>query len=66
MSANLENSEVATGLEKVSIHPIPKKGSTKECSNYWTIELTSHASKIMPQILPAGLQQYLNWELQDV
>ena len=66
MSANLENSEVATGLEKVSIHPIPKKSSTKECSNYWTIELTSHASKIMPQILPAGLQQYLNWELQDV
>ena len=66
MSANLENSEVATGLEKVSIHPISKKGSIKECSNYWAIEVTSHASKIMPQILPARLQQYLNQELPDV
>ena len=66
MSANLENSAVATGMEKVNIHPIPKKGSTKECLNYWTVELTSHASKIMLKILPARLQQYLNWELSGV
>ena len=43
MPANLENSAVATGQEKVFI-PIPKKGSTKECSNYHTIALISHAS----------------------
>ena len=66
MSANLENSEVATGLEKVSIHPIPKKGSTKECSNYQTIALISHASKVMLKILQVRLQQYLNWEFPDL
>ena len=66
MPADLENTAEPTGLEKVSIHPISKKGSIKECSNYWAIEVTSHASKIMPQILPARLQQYLNQELPDV
>ena len=45
MSANLENSAVATGLEKVSNIPIPKKGNAKECSNYRTIALISHANK---------------------
>ena len=45
---------------------IPKKGSTKECSNYWTIALTSHASKVMLKILQDRLQQYLSWELPDV
>ena len=45
---------------------ILKKGSAKECSDYWTIALTSHASKVMLKILQAKLQQYLNWELSDV
>ena len=46
--------------------PIPKKGSAKECSNYRTIALISHASKVMLKILQARLQQYLNRELPDV
>ena len=46
--------------------PIPKKGNAKECSNYRTIALISHASKIMLQILQARLQQYINRELPDV
>ena len=45
---------------------IPEKGSVKECSNYHTIALTSHASKVMLKILQARLQQYRNWELPDV
>ena len=64
MSANLENSAVATGLEKVFI-PVPNKGNAKECSNYCTIELISHASKVMLKILQARLQQYMNIELPD-
>ena len=66
MPANLENSAVATGLEKVSFHSIPKKGNAKECSNYGTIALISHASKVMLKILQARLQQYVNRELPDV
>ena len=59
MSANLENSAVATGLEEISFHskvfiPIPKKGNAKECSNYHTIALISQASKIMLKILQAA------------
>ena len=46
--------------------PIPKKGNAKECSNYRTIALISHASKVVPQILQAKLQQYVNCELPDV
>ena len=46
MPANLENSAVATGLETVSFHSNPKEGSAKECSNYRTIALISHASKV--------------------
>ena len=46
--------------------PIPKKGNAKECSNYCTIALTSHASKVMLKILQARLQQYVNHELPDV
>ena len=61
MPANLENSAVATGLEKDCI-PIPKKGSAKECSNYHTIALISHASGVMLKILQARLQQYVNRE----
>ena len=46
--------------------PIPKKGTAKECSNYRSIALISHTSKVMPKILQARLQQYVNWELPDV
>ena len=66
MPANLENSAVATGLEKVSSISIPKKGNAKECSNYCTIALISHASTVMVKILQARLQQYVNHELPDV
>ena len=66
MPANLENSAVATGLEKVSFHSIPKKGNAKECSNYRSIALISHASKVMLKILQARLQQYVNCELPNV
>ena len=66
MPANLENSAVATGLEKVSFHLVPKKGNAKECSNYLTIVLISHASKVKLKILQARLQRYVNRELPDV
>jgi len=66
MSANLENSAMATGLKKCVCIPIPKKGSAKECSNYCTCVLISHGSKVMLKILQARLQQYLNQELPDV
>ena len=66
MPANLENSAVATGLEKVSFVPIPKKGNAKELSNYCKIALISHANKVMLKILQARLQQYVNCELPDV
>ena len=66
MPANLENLAEATGLEKISFHSIPKKGNAKECSNYRTIALISHASKVMLKILQARLQQYMNHELPDV
>ena len=66
MPANLENSAVATGLEKVSFHSNPKEGNAKECSNYCTIALISHSSKVMLKILQARLQQYVNCELPDV
>ena len=54
---NLENSAVATGLEKVNFHSNPKE---RQCSNYCTITLTSHASKIMLKILQVRLQQDVN------
>ena len=66
MSANLENSALATGLEKVSFHSNPKKGNAKECSNYCTTALISHASKVMLKILQTRPQQYVNRELPDV
>ena len=66
MPANLENSAVTTGLEEVRFIPIPQKGNAKECSNYHTIALISHASKVMLKILQARLQQYVNRELPDV
>ena len=67
MPANLENSAVATGLERSVFISIPKKGNAKEYSNYHTIALVnSHARKVMLQILQARLQQYVNYELPDV
>ena len=66
MPANLENSAVATGLEKVSFHSNRKKRNAKQCSNYHTIALISHDSKVMLKILQARLQQSVNHELPDV
>ena len=66
MPANLENSGVPQDWKRPVFIPIPKKGNTKECSNYCTIALISHASKVMLKILQARLQQYVNHELPDV
>ena len=66
MPANLENSAVATGLEKSVFMPTQKKGNAKEFSNCHTIALISHARKVMLKILQARLQQYVNCELPDV
>ena len=55
MPANLENSAVATELEKVSFHPIPKKDNAKKFSNYHTIVLIPHVSKVMLKVLQARL-----------
>ena len=63
MPANLENSAVAAELENVSFHSSPKKRNAKECSNYRTIALILHVSKVMLKILHARLQQYVNREL---
>ena len=65
MSANLENSAVATNWKRTVLIPIPKKGNAKYCSNYHTISLISHASKVMLKILQARLQQYVNSELPE-
>ena len=66
MSANLENSAVATDWKRSVFIPIPKKGNAKECSNYRTIAFISHASKVMLKILQARLQLYMNHEIPDV
>ena len=66
MPANLENTAVAIGLEKISFHSNPKERHCKECSNYRTIALISHASKVMLKILNARLQQYMNHGLPYV
>ena len=66
MLANLENSAMATGLKRSVFIPIPKKGNAKECSNYHTVALISHASKVMLKILQARPQQYVNCELPGV
>ena len=63
MPANLENSAVATGLEKFSSHSNPKE---RQCSKHHTIALISHASKVMLKILQSRLQQYMNRELPDI
>ena len=66
MPANWENSAEATGLERSVFIPIPKKGNAKECSIYHTILLISHDRKVMPKILQARLQEYVNREFPDV
>ena len=66
MQANLENSTVATGMEKGSFHSNPKESNAQECSNYHTTALISQASKVMLKIVQARLQQYVNHELPDV
>ena len=66
MPANLENSAVATGLEKVSFHSNPKERQCQRMLKLPQIALISHASKVMLKILQARLQQYVNHELQDV
>jgi len=66
MLANLENSAVATGLEKVSFHFNPKERQCQRMFSYHTIALISHASKVMLKILQARLQHYINCEFPDV
>ena len=66
MAANLENSAVPTVPERSVFIPISKKGNVKECSNYCTIALISHASKVMLKILQARLKKYVNPEIPDV
>ena len=67
MPANLENSAVENQDWKRSVFiPVPKKGNAKECSNYCTVALISHVSKVMLKIIQARLQQYLNHKLPDV
>ena len=66
MPVNLENQEWTQDWERSVFIPIPKKGNAKECSNYCTIALISHASKLMLKILQTRFQQYVNWEIPDV
>ena len=66
MPTNLENTAVATGLERSVFLPVPNKGNAKECSDYHTIALIAHASKVMFKILQAKLQHYVNQELPRV
>ena len=66
MPANLEKSAGPQDWKMSVFIPIPKKGNAKECSNYCTIALISHASKVMLKILQARLQQYVNHEISDV
>ena len=67
MPANLENSAVATGLEKVSFHSNPKKSNAKGCSNLCTTARISHTSKVMLKILQARLQhEAMNFQMFKV
>ena len=65
MSANLENSAMVIGLEKVSSHSNPQERPCQRMSDYCTIALISHTSKVMLKILQARLQQYMNHEIPD-
>ena len=66
MPENLVNQQWPQDWKRLVLIPIPKKGNAKECSNYLTIALISHASKVMLKILQSRLQQYMNHELPDV
>ena len=66
MPGNVENSSMATGLERVSFHSNPKERQNQRCSNYHAIALISHDSKVMLKILQGRLQQYVNCEIPDV
>ena len=66
MSPNLGNLAVLQYWKRSVFIAIPKKGNAEECSNYYTIALISHASKVMLKILQARLQQSVNHELPDV
>ena len=66
MPANLEMQQWPQDWKRSVFILIPKKGNAKECSNYHTIALISHASKVMLKIFQARLQQYVNHELPDV
>ena len=66
MPANLENTAVVTGLEKVSFHSNPQERQCQRCLNYHTVALISHASMVMLRILQARFQQYLSQELPDI
>ena len=66
MSANFENSAEPQDWKRSVFIPIPKKGNSKECSNYCTVALISHTSKVMLKILQARLQQYVNYEVPGV
>ena len=66
MPANLKTQQWPQDWKRSVFIPIPKKGNAKESSNYRTIALISHASKVMLKILQARLQQYVNRELPDV
>ena len=66
MSANLENSAVATGLEKVSFHSNPKERKCQRIFKLRKIVFISYASKVKLKILQAKLQQYMNHELSDL
>ena len=66
MSANLENSAVATGLENVSFHSSPKEGQCERYSNSHTVAFISHASTVMLKILQASLQHCVSSELANV
>ena len=66
MPANLETQQWPQDWKMSVFIPISKKGNAKECSNYHTIALISHASKVMLKILQASLQQYVNRELPDI
>ena len=63
MPVKLKSSAVAAGLKMSVLFSITKKGNAKECSNYCTIALISHATKVMLKILQARLQQHMNQEL---
>ena len=66
MSENLEIQQLPKDWKRSVFIPIPKKSNAKECSNYYTIALISHTSKVMLKLLQARLQQYMNCECPDV